>query len=74
MFARVNKKNKTAFAGNVTPSGLGIFYSVPLTGVTKRGAKLTIKQNGERVDLTTSQIESLQKVLAKARRMARSAK
>jgi hypothetical protein len=69
MFARVNRKNKTAFAGNVTPSGLGIFYSVPFNGCRK-GAKLTIKQDGTRVDLSTSQVKSLQKVLAKARRLA----
>ena len=70
MFARMNKKNKTAFVGNSTDSGLGIFYSVPQRGNTKVGQKLTIKQDGQRVDLTCSQIKSLQKVITKARRMA----
>lgn len=69
MFARVNRQNKTAFAGNVTPSGLGIFYSQPYDGST-RGGRLTIKQFGNRVDLTLSQVKALQRVLARARRLA----
>ena len=69
MFARINRQNKTAFAGNSTPSGLGVFYSVPMKGA-KRGARLTIKQDGARVDLTTSQVQMLQKVISKAKRLA----
>ena len=69
MFARVNRKNKTAFAGNSTASGLGVFYSVPFRG-SKGGQKLTIKKDGERVDLTFSQVQVLQKVITKARRLA----
>ena len=68
MFARVNRKNKTAFAGNKTPS-VGIFYSVPMKG-SKRGHQLTIKGDSGRVDLTLSQITALQKVITKARKLA----
>lgn len=75
MFARVNKVNKTAFAGNVTPS-VGFFYSVPMKG-SARGHQLTIKTvktgktgNAQRVDLTLSQITSLEKVIRKARKLA----
>jgi hypothetical protein len=69
MFARVNKNNKTAFAGNSTPS-MGVFYSVPMKGA-RAGHRLTIKSNGQRVDLTLSQITSLEKVISKARRLAK---
>ena len=69
MFARVNVKNKTAFAGNQTPT-VGFFYSVPTKG-SKRGHQLTIKTNGgDRVDLSLSQITSLEKVIKKARKLA----
>ena len=70
MVARKNRKNKTAFVGNVTPSGLGIFYSVPLKGNTKVGQKLTLKVGGERIDLTGSQVRALQRVITRARRLA----
>lgn len=70
MFARVNRKAKTAFAGNSTPS-VGIFYSAPLKG-SKRGHQLTIKNytTGTRTDLTLSQITALEKVIKQARKLA----
>lgn len=71
MFTRKNAKNRTVFVGNSTDSGLGIFYSVPMPGNKSVGQRLTIKQNGTRVDLTYSQIQSLTKVLNAAKRAAR---
>lgn len=71
MVTRKNAKNRTAYVGHVTPSGLGFSYSVPLKGV-KIAQRLTIRQNGEQVELTGSQLRSLMRVVKTARRLANS--
>jgi len=70
MVARKNRKNRTAFVGNVTPAGLGIFYSIPLKGNTDVGQRLTLKVGRNRIDLTGSQVRAVQRVITRARRLA----
>jgi hypothetical protein len=70
MVTRKNAKNQTAYVGNVTPSGLGIFYSVPLRGA-KKAQKLTIRSGRTTINLTGSQVRSLTRVISTAKRMAR---
>lgn len=71
MVTRKNAKNRTAYVGNVTPSGLGIFYSVPLQG-SKVGQRLTIRSSrGNTIELTGSQVRSLTRVISTAKRLAR---
>jgi len=70
MFTRKNNKNKTAFVGNVTPSGTEMFYSVPFKGVRK-GQLLTIRQGESRIDLTGSQVNALTRVITRARRLSK---
>ena len=70
MFARVNKKNKTSFVGNVTKSGYEFFYSVPFKTNTRTGQRLTIRNGKNTVELTASQINSLLTVIRKARSSA----
>ena len=69
MVTRKNKKNQTAYAGNVTPSGLGIFYSVPLKGA-KVAQRLTLRSGKNTIELTGSQVRALTRVITAARRVA----
>lgn len=69
MTVRKNKNNKTVFVTNTTPSGLGLHYSVPTEGV-KKAQRLTINQGGRRIDLSGSQINSLLRVVRRARNLA----
>lgn len=71
MVTRKNVRNQTAYVGNVTPAGLGIFYSVPLKG-SKKAQRLTIRNaSGDAVELSGSQVRSLTRVINKAKRLAR---
>jgi hypothetical protein len=71
MVNRVNKNNKTTFVGNVTPSGLGFFYSVPFKSNTEAGQRLTIRgSKNATIELTGSQINSLLRVIRTARSSA----
>jgi hypothetical protein len=69
MFSRTNKQNQTAFVGNETAAGLGLFYSVPFRGV-KKAQKLTLRQGQNRVDLSGSQVNALLRVVRNGRRLA----
>jgi len=70
MVTRKNEKNRTAYVGNVTRSGLGMFYSVPLKGA-KVAQRLTIRSGRNTIDLTGSQVRALSKVISMAKRLAR---
>ena len=70
MVTRTNAKNRTAYVGNVTPSGLGMFYSVPLKGC-KLGQRLTIRSGKTTLNLTGSQVNALTRVIRTAQRLAR---
>jgi hypothetical protein len=69
MVIRKNKKNQTAYVGNVTPSGLGIFYSVPLKGA-KVAQRLTIRSGCNVVVMSGSQVRALTRVISAARKAA----
>ena len=70
MVTRKNVKNQTAYVGNVTPSGLGMFYSVPLKG-SKKAQRLTIRSGRNTIELSGSQVRSLTTVINTAKRLAR---
>jgi len=70
MVTRKNVKNRTAYVGNVTPSGLGMFYSVPLKGA-KVAQRLTIRSGKTSINLSGSQVRSLTRVISTAQRLAR---
>ena len=71
MITRKNVKNQTAYVGNVTPSGLGMFYSVPLRGAKVR-QRLTLRNGkGDEIELAGSQVRSLMRVINTAKRIAR---
>lgn len=72
MFARRNKKSRTALVGNVTQSGMGFLYSLPLRGVKDKGQVLTIKnRRGVKIDLNGRQVNSLLSLVKKAKTLAR---
>jgi len=70
MFTRKNAKNRTAFVGNVTRSGMGVFYSVPLRGA-KVGQRLTLRSGKNTIELTGSQVRVLTRVISTAKRIAK---
>jgi hypothetical protein len=70
MFTRKNAKNRTAFVGNVTRSGFGVFYSVPMKGA-KVGQRLTLRSGVDTIDLTGSQVRALTRVISTAKRLAK---
>jgi len=71
MIARKNKKNRTAFVYD-SFAGLETFVSKSFKNA-KQGTRLTIRDGFDRVDLTGRQVKTLQRVLARASRIAATA-
>ena len=70
MVTRKNKDTKTAYAENVTPSGMGFFYTRPLRGA-KSTHQLKIRAGKNTVRLTGSQVRSMLRVINAAKNVAR---
>lgn len=70
MVTRKNKDTNTAYAENVTPSGLGFYYTMPIRGAVATH-QLKIRSGKSTVKLSGSQVRSLTRVISTVRRLAK---
>lgn len=71
MTTTVNRRQGTVEVANVTPSGLEISYTLPVAG-GKAAQRLTVVgTDGQSVNLSSSQLRALQRVVSTGRRASR---
>ena len=64
---KVTTNNTTVVAENTTPSGLNLRFTTPVPGV-KAVSTLKIRQGKNTVNLTTSQIDAVRRVISAGKR------